>query len=236
MCMAGPKLIIYKRGQVSKGALSKLEPSNKSRLQHLEDTIRSRRMVRSFTKEPVEREIILGLLDLARQAPSAGNSQGSAFLVLDDFEARTSFWDISLPGRQRRNFQWPKLLDAPVLILPIAEPNRYIQRYSEKDKAASHIEGRDPSKWEIPYWIIDTSFAVQNLLLAASAQNLGVLFFGIFSGMAEIKSCFKIPESAQVLGALALGWPHKDDRPSSSAKRLKRELDDLVRFNSWEQF
>lgn len=46
--------------------------------------LRSRRSVRCFKNKPVEREIILKLLEIARFAPSGGNSQGLSYLVLDD--------------------------------------------------------------------------------------------------------------------------------------------------------
>jgi len=42
------------------------------------EAVRKRRMVRHFTSEPVPKETIEGILELAQHAPSAGFSQGSA--------------------------------------------------------------------------------------------------------------------------------------------------------------
>ena len=40
-------------------------------------------MVRAFTADPVDPSVVDDLVDLARRAPSAGNSQGMAYLVLE---------------------------------------------------------------------------------------------------------------------------------------------------------
>jgi nitroreductase len=46
----------------------------------LRDVVVRRRMVRAFTDEPVDPVVVDELLDLGRRAPSAGNSQGTAFV------------------------------------------------------------------------------------------------------------------------------------------------------------
>lgn len=48
--------------------------------------LRSRHSVRCYKKEPVKHETILQLLDIARFAQTAGNSQGLSYLVMDDPE------------------------------------------------------------------------------------------------------------------------------------------------------
>ena len=49
-----------------------------------EQFIRSRRSIRAYKPEKVSQEKILRLLNVARLAPSGGNSQGVSFLVLSD--------------------------------------------------------------------------------------------------------------------------------------------------------
>ena len=48
------------------------------------DVIQKRHSVRKFTDEPVDREIIDAILDIAGTAPSSRNSHSSAFMVVDD--------------------------------------------------------------------------------------------------------------------------------------------------------
>ncbi len=190
-------------------------------------------MARSFLPEPLGRAMLTELLDLARRAPSAGNAQGSGFLALDSKKALKKFWDISLPLKNRRSFVWQGLLSAPAVILPIAQSELYAARYQEPDKQAGSIHN-NPQKWRVPYWLTDCAFTVQNLLLAAHARGIGALFFGIFSGEKEIKSAFKIPQGAELLGAVALGYTDESsERPSNSSKRARRPLEDVVCFNLW---
>ena len=46
------------------------------------DVVRKRKMVRSFTDEPVAAEAVRRILDAARRGPSAGFSQGVEFVVV----------------------------------------------------------------------------------------------------------------------------------------------------------
>lgn len=50
--------------------------------------VRRRRMVRNFSDEPVDPAVVARILDLARHAPSAGFTQGQAFVVVTDPETR----------------------------------------------------------------------------------------------------------------------------------------------------
>src|SRR4051812_42726010 len=97
----------------------------------LRDVVRRRRMVRSFTDEPVAPEVLDGVLDLARRAPAAGNADGRAYLVLEG-SGTARYWDVALPaGPARDRFGWPGLVAAPVLVVVLASPERYVERYAE---------------------------------------------------------------------------------------------------------
>src|SRR6476620_8865685 len=111
-------------------------------------------MVRASTDQPVDTAVLDGLLDLARRAPSAGNSQGTDLLVLDRSESTARYWDLTLPPERRDHFALPGLLDAPVLVVLWVSPTVYVERYAEPDKAATGLGG-DPEAWPVPYWFID---------------------------------------------------------------------------------
>ena len=53
-----------------------------------QDVVRRRRMVRKFTDEPVSEESIQRIMRNALRGPSAGFSQGQAFLVLQGDDVR----------------------------------------------------------------------------------------------------------------------------------------------------
>ena len=48
------------------------------------EVIQKRHSVRKFTGEPIERELLDAILDIAGTAPSSKNSHSSAFMVVDD--------------------------------------------------------------------------------------------------------------------------------------------------------
>jgi len=189
-----------------------------------------RRMVRAFHDRPVDPAVVDRLLDLARRAPSAGFTQGTEFLVLEGPDQTAAYWDTTLPIERRATFPWPRLLDAPVLILPMSSRDAYLDRYAEPDKGWTD---RDPKRWPVPYWHVDAGFAVQTLLLAAVDAGLGALFFGIFEGLPALREAFGIPEHFTPVGTVALGYAADDDRPSASLKRGRRAFDEVVHRGRW---
>jgi len=191
-------------------------------------------MTRDFAEAEVTDDLVAELVDLASRAPSAGKTQGWSLLVLRD-DARRQFWDLSLPADKREGFAWPGLLRAPVVALSFADPDAYVARYSEADKAHTGL-GVGVDKWGAPYWTIDASMATMTLLLAAHDAGLGALFFAVFNGADEIRRHFGVPDSLQLLGAVALGHPAsapRDERRGVSAPRPRRRANDIIHPNRW---
>lgn len=200
----------------------------------LRRAVETRRMTRDFDTAEVDDDVFAGLVDLASRAPSAGKTQGWSLLVLRG-ASREKFWDLSLPVDKRAGFAWPGLLRAPIVALSFADPDAYVARYSEPDKAHTGL-GNGADKWGAPYWTIDASMATMTLLLAAHDAGLGALFFAVFNGAEEIRRHFGVPETVQLLGAVALGHPAEsspDARRGASAARPRRHVNDIVRFDQW---
>lgn len=189
-------------------------------------------MVRAFTAAPVPPALVDGLIDVARRAPSAGNSQPWSFLVLDDDHDRARYWDTTLPAARRAGFRWPGLLAAPVLVVPYVRPMAYVERYAETDKAATGLGGGIEA-WSVPYWFIDGGGAVQTLLLAATDAGLGACLFGQFGHESAVRAAFGVPDGWRALGTVALGWPAPDDVPGRSATRSRPALDEVIHRHRW---
>jgi nitroreductase len=197
-------------------------------------------MTRDFDPErSVPAELLDDLVDLASRAPSAGKAQGWHLVVLEG-GATSRFWDVTLPPARRAGFAWPGLLSAPVIALALADPGAYVARYAEPDKATSGL-GRSVLAWPAPYWLVDTSFAVMTLLLAAEASGLGALFFGVFQGERDLRAALGVPVELQLIGAIALGWPPAADqvdgrpvpRPGRSASRPRRRPGEIIHRGGW---
>lgn len=200
-------------------------------MEELARLLASRRMVRAFTDRAVPDDVVDQLLDLARRAPSAGNTQPWSFLVLrDDDVAR--YWSTTMPDPAARGrFRWQGLLRAPVLVVPYVRPAAYAERYAEPDKAATGL-GDGTAAWPVPYWWVDGGAAVQNLLLGATAAGLGACLFGQFDREPAVRAAFGVPDDQRALGTIALGWPAPDE-PGRSAARPRRDLGGIVHRGRW---
>ena len=198
-------------------------------------------MTRAFDGRPVPPDLLDELVDLASRAPSAGKTQGWHLIVLEGPET-ARFWDITLPTMRRGAFRWQRLLDAPVIALPLADPRSYTDRYSEPDKKATGL-GASVDAWPAPYWTIDASMSVMTMLLAAEALGLGALFFGVFRGERELRRALGIPAMMQILGAIAIGWPStaQDETgditgpggPGRSAGHRRRRPEEIIHRGGW---
>jgi nitroreductase len=188
-------------------------------------------MVRAFTDEPVDPGAVDALIDLARRAPSAGNSQGWAFVVLEGREQTDRYWSITLPPERREAFRWPGLVAAPVLVVALVRPDAWVERYAEPDKDTVGL-GAGTSGWTVPYWWVDGGMAVEHLLLGAVDAGLGACFFGLFDHEAAVLAALAVPDGWRALGAIALGHPATDE-PGRSARRPRRPLDEVVHRDHW---
>ncbi|MBW3537036.1 MAG: nitroreductase family protein [Actinobacteria bacterium] len=196
-----------------------------------QDVVRKRRMVRSFLDKPVPRETVDRILRNATKAPSAGFSQGWAFIALEGSEQTGVFWDACNEGMPPSRQEG--VATAPVIIIPLSNKAAYLERYSRPDKAAFGL-GEDETKWPAPFWDIDTAMASMNMLLTCVDEGLGALFFGISSGEKELMERLGVPASYKPIGAIALGWPDPDDRPSPSLKNVgRRPTSETLHFGRW---
>ena len=191
-------------------------------------------MVRDFDPDRVLRpDEVDALVATACRAPSAGNTQGWDFVVLEGSGQTARFWDVSLPPDRRAGFAWPGLLDAPVLICPVAHPGAYVARYAESDKASTGL-GVDAGAWSFPYWLTDTAFATMQLLLAATDAGLGSCFFGLFERSAAVAAALGIPGDRIPIGMVAVGHPAPGPhRRGRSASRPRRSVGEVVHRGGW---
>jgi nitroreductase len=188
--------------------------------------VRRRKMVRSFSPEPVPDALLDRILTNALQAPSAGFSQGWSFVVLAGPSQTAAFWDAISDAEWRAAPNRPGLLRAPVVIVPLTDEAAYRSRYSEPDKTMERLE-------PVPYWLVDTSFATMIILLSAVDAGLGALFFGLNGHDDELLTALGVPAGYRPIGAVALGWPDGNDRPSASVARGHRPADAVIHRGRW---
>lgn len=192
--------------------------------------VRRRRMVRSYTDEPVDPAVVEAMLAHAVRAPSAGFAQGWAFVVLDSAAAVQQFWRAT-SGPDELPDDWLRgMRSAPVLILPLSSKQVYLARYAEPDKGWTD---RAESRWPMPYWHIDTGMAALLMLLTAVDSGLGACFFGVPpEHTAALRAEFGIPDDHEPIGAISLGHPAPEMVRGSSG-RGRRPLSEVVHRGRW---
>ena len=190
-----------------------------------------RRMVRDFTDEPVPRPLIEQLVANATRVPSGGFSQGFAFVVLTDPAQRRMFWEVTSGPEWRGESESEPLTRAPVVILPLANKQAYLDRYALPDKAHTPLSRQE--FWPAPYWDIDTGFGVMLILLTAVDLGLGALFFAIFEGQDAVLDALGVPEGYHAIGAIAVGHPTPGETSRPTLPTGRRPLDEVVRWERW---
>ena len=188
-------------------------------------------MVRRFDQRPVPREMIDRIIDVGRRAPSAGFSQGLELLVLDSQESVAAFWELT----RDPEFGWELddiAVGPTVIVLPLPDAQRYIDRYSQPDKIEFRMDVE--ANWPVKFWETDAAMAAMLMLLAAVEEGLGGWLFGITHGERDLLDHFGVPRYLRPIGILGFGYRAEDEEPTGSwTRRRRRPLEDQVHRNGW---
>lgn len=168
--------------------------------------LKTRRSVRSYQEKEVPDDVIEALLDIARWAPSATNSQSWRFVVVKDKERKARLRG----GLRDALISFSKhIVEAPVVIVAWYTPSLMLKRFQ----------------------VSDVSNALIYLLLAAHAKGLGTCWIGWFS-KDRVKKVLNLPKKAEVVALITLGYPKEVPEPrkrKSVAEIAYRETYD----NTW---
>lgn len=192
------------------------------------DVVRKRRIVRNFTDEPVAPAALERILDLARHAPSAGFTQGQAFVVVTRPELKQAIAELC--GEQayvERGFH-PFVSSAPVLVVPCTSEAAYHRRYQQTDKI--NADGSEIN-WPVPYWHMDVGCAVMVLLLAVVDEGLAAGFAGTHD-LDALRGLLGIPAEVTPVGVIPIGH-RAPDVPSPSLKRGRTSDAEFIHHEGW---
>jgi nitroreductase len=145
------------------------------------DVIFDRRSIRKFLAAEIPEEIIVSLLKAGMYAPSARNTQSWHFLVV----------------RKR------PLLDAIMDVHPYAKMLKYAP-------IAILVCGDKSLEENIDYLNQNCSAATQNILLAATAIDLGSVWLGVYPRNERVESLqklFELPSHIIPISLIAIGYP-----------------------------
>lgn len=192
------------------------------------DTVLKRRMVRNFADRPVDPAIIDRILELTRHAPSAGFTQGQAFIVVTQPETRKAIADTCEEEEYVARGFAPFISKAPVLLIPCTSEAAYHRRYQEADKV--NEDGAE-IVWPVPYWFMDIGCAVMIALLAAIDEGLVTAFAGS-KDLDKLRSLLNIPVEVTPVGVIAVGY-RASDIPSPSLRRGRKSDEEYIHRERW---
>ena len=180
---------------------------------NFDEILHARRSIRSFDPRPVDPKDIMSILEAARLAPSACNSQTWRFIFITQREIIAKICrDAMRPVIPNK---W--LQQAPLVIVGC----------SQLDVIANRIGGRITG---IEYYQIDLGIAMEHMVLKATELGLGTCWIGWFDEN-RIKEILKVPQKIKVSALLAVGFPG-----NPPAKARKRKPAEKIAFsNKWGQ-
>ena len=163
------------------------------------EIIKNRRSIRAFKKQDIPQDIIAELLEAARWAPSAGNVQPWAFVVVSSQKMKQS---LSMAA-----FGQTDLEEAPVVIVVCADEKRAEQSYGVRGKSLFCLQ--------------DTAAAAQNILLTAYSLGLGSCWVGAFNED-EVRRVIKAPKEMRPIALIPIGYPN--EAPPARSRRPVSEI------------
>lgn len=218
----------------------------------LYEAVHTARSLRRLKPDPVPDSLIEQILDAAIRAPSAGNAQNWAFIVIREPGLRRALGDVyrkaskvaeavyAARGRPahvtEREFQrmmnagaylWEHMGDAPVIVLPCLR--RPV--VPPADLLPPAIRARYSEELAYAERIRGASIypAVQNILLTCRALGLGTtITTNHIRCEAEVRELVGMPSDFDSFAMMPIGWPVDNFGPLT-----RRPLSEVVHRDGW---
>lgn len=194
------------------------------------EVLRSRRTVRSFTADPVPREVLVAAVADAITAPAPHHTTPWRFVLLEDPDRRTELLDsmaaqwradlradgFTAESVERRLRRGDVLRHAPALVVPclVAEG---AHAYPDERRSAA----------ERAMFLVAAGAGVQNFLVSLATRGLGSAWVSSTLFCPDVvRSVLELPADWQPLGAVAVGRaaagpPPRQDRDPAEFTLLR---------------
>jgi nitroreductase/NAD-dependent dihydropyrimidine dehydrogenase PreA subunit len=169
--------------------------------------LRSRRSIRFFKDQPVEKKTVQGLIEVARYAPSASNAQAVEWLVFTD--------PAKIKELARLTVDWLRLV---LQSNPLPAQAAYMPLIVSAWDAGFDVVLRDAPALIVASapksdvnGLVDVTLALSYLELAATAGGLGTCWAGLVQGALlsspQLKKEMGLPENHPHHYPMMLGYP-----------------------------
>jgi FMN reductase [NAD(P)H] len=195
------------------------------------EVLRHRKMVRSYTDEPVDREAVERIVERGRKAPSGGFSQGVRMVVVTEEPTRKRIAELARePEYVKLGFE-PWISKAPVHIIVASREESYHERYRKPDKLD---ESGQEVEWRVPWWWVDAGKSIMLLLLAAVDEGLGAGLFGLVGDDNDrLRELLDVPDDLEIVGVVTVGHAAPETIGGSRRKFPWKPLEEVVRWERW---
>ena len=171
-----------------------------------EETINSRRSIRTFSNKPVKFGLVLESIDAANQAPFAGNINNLKYIIIETKENKKYIAEFS---------QQLWINESSFVIIVCSELEKLENLYQERG---------------LVYNKQQAGAAIENMLLSLTNQGLAACWVGAFADE-EIKSHFKIPNKWSVEAIIPIGYAKNKTKQTVR----KATLESTIFWEKWDQ-
>lgn len=169
----------------------------------LYETIKLRKSVRKYRRDPVPEESLKKILNAARMAPTAENFQPWKIIVVTDEDIKRKL----VPACNNQRF----VAEAPVVLVACGLP----------DEAYPIMGGYMNS------YPVDVAIVLDHLMLAAASEGLGTCWIGSFKEE-KVAETVGVPQEAKVVALTPLGYPAEEMERTD-----RKNLTELVSYNKY---
>jgi nitroreductase len=195
------------------------------------DVLRRRKMVRSYTDEPVDSGAVERIVARGRRAPSGGFSQAVRMVVVTEEATRGRIAELANePYYVERGLE-PWISRAPVHVVVAMREDDYHERYRRPDKLQ---EDGSEVEWRVPWWWVDAGKSIMLLLLAAVDEGLGAGLFGLVGDANDgLRDLLGMPADLEIVGVVTIGHAAPAPVQGSCGKFPWKPLEEVVRWEHW---
>ena len=156
------------------------------------------RTIREFKNESIPKDLFEQLIEVAKRTPTSNGMQASSIIRVTDPEKKK---EIAAVCKQEYVARVPELL--------IFVADQYRNYRIADDKGGYEPSARDMDRFFQGF--TDACLTAQNIVNAAEASELGVVFFGSILNDAErIIEILELPELTMPVVGLGIGYPNQD--------------------------
>jgi nitroreductase len=219
----------------------------------LSEAIHTARSLRRFKPDPVPDALLEQVLDAAIRAPSAGNAQNWAFIVVRDRQRRAALGEIyrkaseiasamyaargrpaHLTERQFASMMasgshlWEHMGEAPVILIPCLR----VPVVPAPQSLPENIRPLHAAELVYAQRIRGASIypAVQNILLTCRSLGLGTtITTNHIRCEQDVRTLLSLPPEVDTFAMMPIGWPLDAYGPLT-----RRPLSEVVKVDGWD--